>query len=141
MSNTREDVLIEKVEHLLNQCKRRAFSEIEMYQTLIKLGKDFSLFSNLEPFKSENKIKVKDFLKQQEVVYFLYFGSMLVYIGRTANLSSRIHAHITDGKKFDSFAFFECDDSEGMVHYSDLELFLLEFYKTKYNGTPFQKKV
>ena len=123
--------LIEKVEKLLDHCKRRAFTYPEMFQVLIKLGERFNLFSGLKPYKLEDRIKLEDFLnKRKEVVYFLYDRNRLVYIGTTIDLTKRIQDHVKDGKKFDSLAFIECELSY------DLEQFLLEFYKTKYNKYP-----
>jgi len=43
------------------------------------------------------------------VIYFLYNGSELIYIGKTTDLRNRIYDHKYQGKVFDSFAFKELD--------------------------------
>lgn len=121
------------VEDMIDHIRRRAFSYSEVYRTLIELGERFDLSSNLKPFKSEDKIRLKDFRRGKGMVYFLYDKEELVYIGTTWGLPSRIQYHLQQGKKFDSLAFFECDFLNGMIDNHDLEILLLEFYKTKYN--------
>lgn len=41
-------------------------------------------------------------------LYFLLSKKKVVYIGVTKNLISRLIAHKSDGKKFDSFRLIEC---------------------------------
>jgi len=125
--------LPEKIENLILQFGPRAYPYQGMYQTLTKLGGKFNLFFGLKPFKSEDTVKIEDFLKEKSKVYFLYDENELVYIGATWRLTSRIQNHIQDGKKFDSFAFFECDDDSDGIGIFDLEGLLLNSYKTKYN--------
>lgn len=70
-------------------------------------GQDFAECLNLflklrEPYTASSKRHFTD----RPVVYALFQGRELAYIGRTLNLRTRLYAHATRtfGKKFDSFA-------------------------------------
>jgi len=62
-------------------------------------------------------------------VYFLWDGNLLVYIGQTSNLLSRIGTHINDGKVFDSASVFPVSKEEVMA----VEAVNIMAYKPSYN--------
>jgi hypothetical protein len=41
-------------------------------------------------------------------IYFLEVGAEIVYVGQSVDVLKRISRHITDGKRFDSYAFISC---------------------------------
>ena len=62
-------------------------------------------------------------------VYFLWDANLLVYIGQTGNLLSRLGTHINDGKVFDSVSIFPVSKEEVMA----VEAVNIMAYKPNYN--------
>lgn len=63
------------------------------------------------------------------IIYFLIYKEVIVYIGKTANLTSRISTHIRSGKAFDSVKYYEIDYSA----LSSIETEEINTYSPLYN--------
>lgn len=70
-------------------------------------------------------------------VYFLFNGKVIVYIGQSADIDSRVKQHLSD-KVFDSYAFITIEDPKARL---DKESFLILKHNPPYNQTVPQKKV
>ena len=64
-------------------------------------------------------------------LYFLYDNDDLVYIGKSANIFYRIGTHIQEGVK--DFNNWEYQIVEDEIERSNLEGYLIEIFKPKYN--------
>lgn len=71
----------------------------------------------------------------QSGVYFLFRGDVVVYVGQSSNVLTRIGEHISDRfKLFDGVAFIKCDCLNRLW----LEKLYIDHFKPEYNGAPSQ---
>jgi len=70
-------------------------------------------------------------------VYFLFNGDVLVYIGQSTTIESRVKQHTVD-KVFDSYSFLVVEDNATRL---DLESFLILKHNPPYNATVPNKKL
>jgi excinuclease UvrABC nuclease subunit len=81
----------------------------------------------LEKDEIESK---KEKISSVPIVYFLFMGNEIVYIGKSESGYARIDKHIKEGTKiFDSYSYIKCFG--GML--SRYEKAYIEKYKPKYN--------
>lgn len=71
-------------------------------------------------------------------VYFLWRGDLLVYVGQSENVNSRIQHHYKDRKKnFTSYSVLEIDKKK----LKPTERILINKYLPQYNKDPLTKKI
>lgn len=66
----------------------------------------------------------------QSGIYFLLRKNVIVYIGQTTRLLGRLSQHLIDGKDFDSYTFFPCEQNQ----LRELETRMILKFKPKLNG-------
>jgi hypothetical protein len=85
---------------------------------------EYQLLERTELFERRKKYK------KHAMVYFLFFGDEIVYVGKSENGVARIYDHyIGDKKRFDSYAYVSCNFQE----LGDLEKLYIEKFKPRYN--------
>jgi len=66
-------------------------------------------------------------------IYFLLYKDVVVYVGKSVNMMSRINFHVSEGKKiFDSYTFLSIEDQNLL---NEEEAKYIFKYTPKYNQT------
>ena len=73
------------------------------------------------------------FLPSNHVVYVLFKGDSIVYVGQTAQLPQRLAAHLNRGIDFDSYSIVEVPHENTMCH-RDAEAAYIRAYSPPLNA-------
>lgn len=68
----------------------------------------------------------------ENVVYFLFKNTSLIYIGSTNQIFSRLNAHIQAGRVFDSYCFIPFEDNS-CIDFRDVEKAYINYLKPAEN--------
>jgi hypothetical protein len=80
----------------------------------------------------------KIYLDQSPFIYFLFDDGVLVYIGKTTDISQRLHFHLKSGKIFDSYSVLKYFDPESL---EIAERFYINRFLPKYNNDAYTQKL
>ena len=88
----------------------------------------------VEPI-SKTKFKMQPFQKKCGI-YLLHQGDVVVYVGQSTDIYTRVSKHHSDGKIFDYFSFIECEKSK----LNSEEVKFIRKFSPKYNVNHNSKK-
>jgi hypothetical protein len=82
--------------------------------------------------------KIPFVVERKYVIYFLYDGDNIVYVGKSRDVDARIRAHNSSKKIFDSYSLYEVLEESSM---DIIERYFINKYLPKYNQDGMTKKL